>query len=615
MKMEHAQVKPGECDVQFLSAMIVKAMTYAEEDPETSLMHARKSAEAICSSLLAREIGDPGHTRLDKLIELLTKHGKIPDRIKIPLRVIQQYGNYGAHFQVDQQPVDRAYIDPCLGALILVTNWFFLEYLEVPIPAAVANANNEFEPISSSEGPPVPSFEEIEHLSTQLSLPAPLRTYQWEGVSFLARSQVALLADEMGLGKTVQTIIALRVWLRQSGSGRALIISPNALAYNWERELKRWAPDFVVRRVMGTLADRLATYQLPIQVLVATYEQIRVDALDMDPDVRFEVLVLDEAQRIKNRHSRIALACRLLHRSRAWLLTGTPLENSVDDLVSLFVFLLPGLLDSGMSPVEVHSRIRPYFLRRKKEDVLSEMPPIILQEVVLELTRAQDTAYTDLWVNRRAQAACDGLPISEMALFALITRLKQICNYDEASGASVKMEALHSIVDECTKTEDKVIVFSQYVETLKFISRNLKGIAHDFFTGEQTQEEKDRVLAEFKTKSGPRILLMSLRAGGVGLNIQEASMVVMFDRWWNPAVEHQAIQRAHRFGRKRPLHVITFLVSDTIEERIADLLQDKEQDFAKYIDGADNAAVRLFTRDELRKVLQLTVTDTDTKDL
>lgn len=610
---EQAVLKPGECDSEFLAGIIVKAMTYADGDPETALMHARKSAEAICSSVFAREIGDPGQNRLDKLIELLSNKEKLPERIKIPLRVIQQYGNYGAHYQADQQPVDRAYIDPCLGALIHVTNWYYLEYLGVAIPQAVAKANNDFEPEAPSPPEPMVSVDDPEGLAAELALPSTLRPYQWEGVSFLARNGAGLLADEMGLGKTVQTIVALRVLLRQSGSGRVLIITPNALAYNWEREVNTWAPDLVVRRVTGTAEDRLATYQLPIQVLIATYEQIRADALDMDPDVHFEVLVLDEAQRIKNRHSRAALACRLLRRSRAWVLTGTPLENSVEDLVSLFVFMLPGLVDSGMPPSEVQRRIQPHFLRRRKKDVLTEMPPIIFQDMMLELAGEQLAAYTDLWVNRQTMARSDGVPVADTAMFALITKMKQVCNYEPETGQSVKMDALELLLEDCAGDEDKIIVFSQYVQTLKFISERMGKFPHDFYIGEQTQEEKDAALGRFRSAGGPRALLISLRAGGVGLNIQEASTVVLFDRWWNPAVESQAIQRAHRFGRDRPLHVVRFLVRESIEERIAAVLRDKEMDFERYIEDADNAPVKLYTRQELRKILGLTVVDTETK--
>lgn len=611
MKQESPESKQGECSIDkaYLTGIIVKAMGYTDSDPETSLMYARKSAEGICTRVFSREIGNPGNNRLDKLIELLSNKDCLPERIKIPLRVIQQYGNYAAHVQPGRESIDRSYIEPCLTALVHVTNWYFHDYLNSEIPAEIVAANNEYEP--SLPAPlEEPTTLDYSGIVKEMELPSQLRPYQWEGVSFLAYSEAALLADEMGLGKTVQAIIALRVILRGSVSKRALIITPASLVFNWERELAIWAPNLVVRRVIGTSVDRRMTYKLPIQVLVATYDQIRSDGVDMGHDVFFDVVILDEAQRIKNRHSREALACRLIRRKQSWVLTGTPLENSLDDLASIFLFLKPGLIDAGMPPKEVHTRIRTHFLRRRKREVLKEIPPIIFQDMPLELSGAQQEAYTDLWVARKEKSWEKGLPVSEATMLALITKLKQLCNYDPTSGESVKWEALSVMLEDLSQPYDKIIVFSQYVDTLEFISRKMGSFPHSLYTGELSQEERDKVLAVFKDQDGPRALLMSLRAGGVGLNIQEATTVVLFDRWWNPAVEEQAIQRAHRFGREGPLHVIKFMIIDTIEKRISEILKEKRIEFETYIENADNASVRVFTKDDLRKVLGLSTLDT-----
>jgi SNF2 family DNA or RNA helicase len=611
MKQESPESKQGECSIDkaYLTGIIVKAMGYTDSDPETSLMYARKSAEGICTRVFSREIGNPGNNRLDKLIELLSNKDCLPERIKIPLRVIQQYGNYAAHVQPDRESIDRSYIEPCLTALVHVTNWYFHDYLNSEIPAEIVAANNEYEP--SLHAPlEEPTTLDYSGIVKEMELPSQLRPYQWEGVSFLAYSEAALLADEMGLGKTVQAIIALRVILRGSVSKRALIITPASLVFNWERELAIWAPNLVVRRVIGTSVDRRMTYKLPIQVLVATYDQIRSDGVDMGHDVFFDVVILDEAQRIKNRHSREALACRLIRRKQSWVLTGTPLENSLDDLASIFLFLKPGLIDAGMPPKEVHTRIRTHFLRRRKREVLKEIPPIIFQDMPLELSGAQQEAYTDLWVARKEKSWEKGLPVSEATMLALITKLKQLCNYDPTSGESVKWEALSVMLEDLSQPYDKIIVFSQYVDTLEFISRKMGSFPHSLYTGELSQEERDKVLAVFKDQDGPRALLMSLRAGGVGLNIQEATTVVLFDRWWNPAVEEQAIQRAHRFGREGPLHVIKFMIIDTIEKRISEILKEKRIEFETYVENADNAPVRVFTKDDLRKVLGLSTFDT-----
>lgn len=451
----------------------------------------------------------------------------------------------------------------------------------------------------------------VEISASELELPFPLRAYQWEGVSFLARSASALLADEMGLGKTVQAAVALRVVLSLPDCNRALVVTPASLTLNWERELSRWAPKFAARRVQGFADDRMALYRLPIAILIASYEQIRIDAIAIAQSAPIDLVLLDEAQRIKNSDSATSLACRMLPRTRSWALTGTPVENEVDDLISIFRFLKTGHLYPAMSKQEMHSRMQEHFLRRRKSEVLSDLPPIIVQDLPMELEGKQAEAYYDLWDSRNVLVKAGGLPASRGNLLGLITRLKQICNFDSASGESVKLESLRLILESLTGPEDKVLIFSQYVETLQWLSQKLSDLPHDIFHGELSQNARDQVICRFGEEAGPRALFVSLRAGGVGLNLQPASAVVLFDRWWNPSVENQAIQRAHRFGREKPLHVFRFLVVNSIEDRINDVLRQKQELFDRVIEQADNAAVSLLTRNELRWILDLNEKDID----
>jgi SNF2 family DNA or RNA helicase len=438
-----------------------------------------------------------------------------------------------------------------------------------------------------------------------IDLPTPLRPYQWDGVSFLVSGQSAVLADEMGLGKTVQASVALRIVLNRIGIDRALIITPASLRLNWLRELEHWAPSLAVRLIDGRPRERRAMYELPAQVLLASYEQIRADAAELAGHVKFDIVLLDEAQRIKNPASTTALACKMVSRSYGWALSGTPVENSLDDLVAVFSFAHPGLLKIGMSRQVMHRRMKPFFLRRRKTEVLRDLPPIILQDLPLEMSGPQKEAYESLREAREMMVAEAGLPSTDMHLLALITRLKQVCNFDPASNTSVKLDALRVILDGLIAADDKVIVFSQYVETLTWLSEQIADLPHSVFHGGLSERERDRFIAEFEHEPGPRAIFISLKAGGVGLNLNSASTVVMFDRWWNPASENQAMQRAHRFGRHRPLHVIRFLVQDSIEERIAAVLATKEAIFSEYVDNAESSVTARLTRDELRQALGL----------
>jgi SNF2 family DNA or RNA helicase len=277
----------------------------------------------------------------------------------------------------------------------------------------------------------------------------------------------------------------------------------------------------------------------------------------------------------------------------------------VSDLLSIFRFLNPTLLHSGMSRVEVHNRIRPFFLRRRKAEVLPDLPPIIVQDLPLELAGPQREAYDAAWDRRKAFLSDDDDDTTYGSIFALITRLKQLCNYEPQGGESVKRDSLRVMVESLAEPGDKLLVFSQYVETLQWLSGQLGDLPHELYHGQMPEAARDRALRVFELEPGPRALLVSLRAGGVGLNLPSASLVVLFDRWWNPAVENQAIQRAHRFGRDRPLQVVRFLVADSIEERIDTLLREKQSLFEEYVEQAENATVRLFSRNELRRLLDL----------
>ncbi len=441
----------------------------------------------------------------------------------------------------------------------------------------------------------------------ELGVPSTLRDYQWEGVAFLYRTRGALLADEMGLGKTVQAAVALALLLRRDhGIRRVLIVAPASLTTNWLREINAWAPSLTARRVQGRATDREAYYLLPIPVLIASYEQIRQDGLDRIPSGTFDLVVLDEAQRIKNRNSATALACLLLPRTRAWALSATPLENDEAELQTLLEFLESDGPVRRAHRGELQRDLDRLMLRRRKTAVRAELPPVLIQDLPVDLSADQRAEYDEIWTTRARLVRRRNEDGDTAALLGLLTRLKLICNFDSSMSVSSKLDSLR-VLCHAAGPSARILVFSQFVRTLEAISPRL-GLTTDLVTGAMPLAKREAAMDRFREERAPRVLLVSLRAGGVGLNLGEASHVVLFDRWWNPAVEMQAIFRAHRFEREEPLHVIRFLVQDSIEERIGSILEEKARLFEDVVESSGMAG-EAFTRQELMSILGLSAGD------
>lgn len=440
---------------------------------------------------------------------------------------------------------------------------------------------------------------EVVNAVSSLELPFGLRQYQSGGVMFLAQRESALLADDMGLGKTVQCIVAVAALEKLAVLRRVLVVVPKSLRQNWKREFDVWAPDLRARLVDGSRSSREAQYLLPIPLLIATYDQVRADAELFGRREVFSLVILDEAQRIKNRASQTGLACTTIPRDRSWALTGTPLENCPEDLVGVFSFVKPGLISKSLPLGEVHRSIAPFFLRRTVETALPELPNRIEQTIELELDGEQLHEYERVWEERTRFRGQHG------ALLAILTRLKQICNYLPEAVSSCKLQALDLIVGNALAIGGKVLVFSQYVETLRWLQPRVAGGRPVIFHGGLSEDERVEVLASFRRAGDTDVLLMSLTAGSVGLNLQEADVVVLFDRWWNPAVEEQAVRRAFRFGRTRPVQIYKFIVRNTVEERIDDILTRKQGLFDTYVEGLATRPDEPVDESHLRWILDM----------
>ena len=431
--------------------------------------------------------------------------------------------------------------------------------------------------------------------------------FQLAGMAFLVPRHSAVLADEMGLGKSMQAISSIRLLVRSGEARRVLVVCPKGLVSNWTRELADWAPELVVGVIEGDQARRRWQWSLAdVPVKVANYEVLVRDRdLVAELGLSFDLVVLDEAQRIKNRSSQTNQSVRSLERRRSWALTGTPVENSSDDLVGLFEFVAPGQISERMAPKAMGAAVADHILRRTKDKVLKDMPPRLNRDERIELTAEQRETYRRAEEEGVLRLADMGREATIRHVFELVLRLKQICNFDTATGESAKLDCLQAELEEVQASGRKALVFSQWVETLGRLETSLARFGALQYHGGMSTAARDETIRRFKQEKRHSVLLLSYGAGAVGLNLQFSQYVFLFDRWWNPAIEDQAINRAHRIGAAGAVTVTRFLSVDTIEERIDDVLRRKRDLSDTILSQAEGTPSTGLTAEELFALFRL----------
>jgi SNF2 family DNA or RNA helicase len=464
-----------------------------------------------------------------------------------------------------------------------------------------------------------------------------LRGYQKRGVAWLATLQQynlgALLADDMGLGKTAQ-LIAL---LLQRGAGPTLVICPTSVVGNWRHELARFAPSLRVLVHHG--ADRASGEELSLavqqhDVVLSTYSLLHRDEESLG-QVKWDGVVLDEAQNVKNASTRAAQAARAIGARWRVALTGTPVENRLADLWSIFQVINPGYLGSAEEfrrefalPIErasdadatarLKSLTAPFILRRVKTDrtVIADLPDKNEMKVYCSLTREQATLYEAVLQDTMRQISdSEGMQRRGLVL-ALLTRLKQVCNHpalllhdgSQLRGRSGKLARLSEMLEEVIASDERALVFTQYAEMGRLLQDYLRGALDRevlFLHGGTAMAERDRMVSEFQNDAyAPPVFVLSLKAGGTGLTLTRANHVFHFDRWWNPAVENQATDRAFRIGQTRNVQVHKYVCAGTFEETLDDLIERKVA-LAESIVGTSEAWITEMSTDDLRQLFRL----------
>ncbi len=464
-------------------------------------------------------------------------------------------------------------------------------------------------------------FEGVKTAKAPAGFVGDLRNYQKEGLTWLRFLEEfetgGILADDMGLGKTIQILAFLLGRTKKKKNKKPhLVVTPKSLAFNWIDEAQKFTPNLKVVRYAGAGRTQVLTELQEADVVVTTYGTLRAD-IDRLKGVDFDVAIIDEAQAIKNPKSQAALACKQLKAGLKIALTGTPIENSITDLLSILEFTNPGLLSTKEVTQDTQATLakmlRPFMLRRTKEKVLTELPDRSEQVLYCEMGDAEKQFYAAIRERYRASLAekieKSGLGRSKLHVLEALLRLRQaachpgLIDTKQTSEPSAKIQQLLRHMQEVIQEGHKVLVFSQFTSLLAIVRSRLEEekITYEYLDG-QTDDRKTPV-ERFQTDPACPVFLISLKAGGTGLNLTAADYVFILDPWWNPAVEAQAIGRAHRMGQMNKVIAYRMIARGTVEEKILDL-QKTKKDLAESIISEDQDFMKKLTKEDLAMLLE-----------
>ncbi|MBI5345805.1 MAG: SNF2 helicase associated domain-containing protein [Chlamydiae bacterium] len=463
---------------------------------------------------------------------------------------------------------------------------------------------------------------------------ATLRSYQEEGVHWLERLRCmylnGILADDMGLGKTLQAILAITQY-NLKNKGTSIVVCPTTLLYNWQEEFHKFNPLLKTTVIDGVPLQRkkLIENAKNYDVIITSYTLMQKD-IEQYKDFCFAYAILDEAQHIKNRGTRNAKSVKMIQSLHKLILTGTPIENSLSEIWSLFDFLMPGFLSTYerfaenfvRTSGEVHhknveylkKKVTPFILRRMKGDVLSELPPVSEISYHCQLSGPQLDLYRSYAKSAKDEltkmVAKEGFDKVQIHVLATLTRLKQICCHpaifakdNVEVGDSAKYEMLLELVQNLIESNHKTVIFSQYTKMLQIMLSDFKQRGYNFSYLDGSTKNRLQIVKEFNENDSIPLFLVSLKAGGTGLNITGADTVIHYDMWWNPAVENQATDRVHRIGQKKSVSSYKLITLNSIEEKIVEM-QNRKKGLVKKVVSSDDEAISKLTWEEVLELLQ-----------
>ena len=462
-----------------------------------------------------------------------------------------------------------------------------------------------------------------------------LRTYQLKGVEWLYNIHKCdlggILADEMGLGKSIQTIYFFKKLLEENRNAKFMIVCPTALIYNWANEFKKFAKNIKIQLITGTKNKRISFInRSQATVFITSYGTLRED-IDLYTDKKFTAFIIDEAQNIKNPLAKNTKVVKKVKAETKIALTGTPLENSVTEIWSIFDFIMPGFLESltkfnkrykfkemddeALNAINrLNKLISPFILRRKKTEVAKDLPLKIENNIYIDLEEDQKKLYaqeikkiTEEIDNVLENSSFNN---SKFQILQLLTRLRQLCIdprliYENYKGKSAKIETLIKVIKEVISNNHKVLLFTSFKSALEIIREELRKSKISYFTIDGSVDAKNRqMLVDKFNKDATNVFLITLKSGGTGLNLTSADVVIHLDLWWNPQAENQATDRAHRIGQTKIVEVIKLISSGTIEERILELQKKKQTLSEKIIENRTNIELANLTEQDIRDLLR-----------